>query len=606
MFLFFISLAQLNAEATNKVGVGSTSSSLEADISNKVFDIGLSNGSGLFGADIEKRRSINQAILEEGIDQKVSLYDRFGGNVYFVPYFGEKKYSLSLVDTFYDQAKENNEDFSFNLDQLLEKREAQIFNEVYENRPVILNESEISAGKVDPRRSTYSFFSNSGGDAAVGNFYLTLAKITTDFVGFMSGAGLYDMVEEAWNSIISSGFYSSVSSILLRYYGIFVAIFVISLAFSVFKIMTQGEESLKEVLSKSLNFLLASGVVFTLAANPNLFGTISSFAINAIDGVFTSTLSSESNEIAASDDGTYVIEANLWAKSILEPWSKGMFDGRTYEELHTQFSTVQDELKLPQSKDDIFSDWSGGGIRYSSANLTGDISVPLGDREIKNWAALAWSTQSLFHIDAVRDSSAPSRLSDGVSWPVARRTAKNPNIYIDNFRWLDAKLNISPGYLSPSNHDNNYVTSNAYEHNFTLNGLDALFRSLLMLPIVYPIIRRLLSLMMVISIGFRWMIRSFGSLLKPNDSDYSLNSNLKKIWRPVYIYFWWSLVSFILIIFYVALIGSALGNILWILSAYVICKFKPVENTRQIRELKVAFKKNMNKAKKQLKNMLPS
>ena len=580
-----------------------TTNSLGADFINKVFAITLTDGTDIYDTNNTTRRTLNTNILKNTSKSVSSLYDRFGGNLVFVPYFGEKKFSLNLVDTFYDNIKDNNGKFQFKIQDLWANTDGQINNIVYTGRPDILSEQVISAGKVDPRRAIYSAVSVSGGEANVGNLYLGISKFITSTVGYLSGSGIYKAVNTAWNSIINTKVYKGITDQIMVFFPLLVCMFVVCLFYMTIKII-KGEKSLNQHIIEIANFFFALGIVFMFLTNPNAFQSVTNFAVTSTDTIFKIGLSSTANEVSKSDDPTNIVQATLWSKTVLDPWCRGMFNGRSYDQLYTQFNNSATNTKLPQSKTSIIKPWTDKSIKYNSATLTGDIQIPLGNKKVsRNWAALAWSTQSLYHIDAVKDAT-NSKLIDGYSWPVAKRTPLNSNIYADDFRWLDAKLNISPGYSTPTANDSNYKLSNSYSESFISSGIDSLFMSLLLLPILYPIIRRLVSLIQIVTLGLRWLIRSLGTISKPGDGRYSVISNLKAVFISLYEYFWWSLSMYMMISIYMAITGSIIGDIVWLPLSIIICKFKPVTTSNQVNNIKKFISKGIGNIKYKISNKI--
>ena len=423
--------------------------SLYGDFLNRVFLIEPTDGAGIFEGSTQKRKEYNDKILVGEEVPRISLYDRFGGNISFIPYFGEEKFEISLVDKFYSNIKENNAEFSFKIRDLFKSSDAQVNTVVYPDRPEVLSKEDHNSGKKDPRLDAYMQL-HTGGDAAVGNFYLYLSKIITSVVGFLSGNRLFEIASDIINYLIDSEFYTAVTNVIKTFTPVFVSGFVIVLIISAKK-FAFGEIGLSKILQNGLNFLVSLGILYAVISNPHILKPITDYTIGLVDTLFTTSLSHGDSEISSSDDPTYVIEATLWEKTVFEPWTMGMF-GDEYKNLYTQYHNGPGN-KMNQSNDNITENWSGDEIRYSSTFHTGDIVVPLGNgREIRNWAALAWSTQSIYHIDAVLESGSMdtviSDINNGInrSWPLATTTPRNESIFIDNFRWLDAKLNISPGY----------------------------------------------------------------------------------------------------------------------------------------------------------------
>lgn len=572
--------------------------SIVGDFANKTFSVELTDGTGIFDNDPSARESINNKIIQGTEDRTLSLYDRFGGNIRFVPYFGEKKFGINMADKVYSNIKKNNGEFTINAKELLKESDAKVNNKVYEGRPDIISESEYEAGLVDPRRSAYNVVSDTGGEASVGNMYLEISIAINSLVSYFVGNHLYEDVTHMWDVATNSTVFTIASKLINSIMPLIVMFFVIYLLFSVSKLL-KGERSIGEVLIVTISFMLSVGIVFSTLANPSVLKPVSDFIIKGTNDVFSSALKVDANEVTKSDDNKYIIEATLWSKSVLDPWAMGMFDGRKYDELYTQYAG-NNKSKLPQSHQDILEKREDGSRRYGSSYLTGDVKIPLGHEQFtQNWAALAWSTQSLYHIDAVetKKEETTAQTEEGEStkkWPKATVTPKNNQLYVDSFRWLDAKLNISPGYDGPEDEDGNYADSRPYKTSFIKYGTYSLFLSLLMLPLLYPGVIKLIALIKTITAGLRWMYLSIMSIVKPGDSRYSQISNIKSVLLPGYHFFWWSLVIYLMVYLYSTLIGTIIGDVAWLILSIIIIKFKPVNPPKYVRQLQSKVKMQFN------------
>lgn len=568
-------------------------SSIIADFANKTFEIELTDGSSIFDRNQGIREKYNNEVIQESKMKNVSLYDRFGGNLKFVPYFGERKFKIGMADRIYSNIKQNNKEFSISASDIFSQSDAQVSSVVYEGRPDVVSDENIESGFIDPRVSAYSSVSDSGGSAALGNLYLTFSNVVTEFVTYLSGEGIYNDAKDAWESLLDSGTYKEFARVIKHVLPLVAIFFLFTMLRSIVRLL-KGNESIGKVMIRALNFAVSLGIVFTLLGSPSTFGSITGVFIKAIDDLFTSTLVDDTSEVAKSDDGRYELRATIWEKTVLDPWAKGMFDGRGYNELYTQYAG-KGKTKMPQSHQNILAEWKGKEVKYGSATLTGDVKVPLGNgKYVQNWAALAWSTQSIYHIDAVNSESEEVDEEDEetekgdslYSWPKATTTPKNNQIFVDNFRWLDAKLNISPGYVTPEDHDGNYKDSEPYKEGFIKYGLKSAFMALLLLPILVPVIRKLKQLLSVLFGSVRWIHMSIMSIIKPDDDhDYNHLTNLKNVFKPLYFYYWWSMTIYIMFFLYLKLTGGVLGSILWLVLSYIILKFKPLTNPNKIRRV---------------------
>ena len=585
--------------------------SFHGDLVNKVFDISLSDGTDFFNPEWNiKRKDYNKKIFQTpDVAPQISLFDRFGPDIQFIPYFGEKKFELSLLDTFYENIKDNNGEFKFAINDLWKNRSGVLLNEVYDGRPEIVSESERESGYEDPRRDHYTGLSITGANAAIGNFYLKVGILFTKLVSFLGSNRIFELMNSVWETVVNNGIWEELSKNILLLVPIIMIPFIIYLTKLIIQ-YNSGKKTSRAVWPNIVNYFATLFLVAFLLGAPNAFGDLFKTLLTQIDDLFAYALNQNANEVSKSSDLDNVYEATLWSKSVFDPWCKGMFDKRGYDELYTMYDQNPDHKKLIQSNENITEQWPEGEYRRNSKYVTGDIQIPIGGGEIvRNWGALAWSTQSIYHIDAVPNQF--TYMQTGESWPLSQLTPKNPSIYVDNFRWLDAKLNISPEFASDSTYNNNYpvgdgdTDAHKYSDGFIVYGFEALFMSFLLAPLLYPIMKRLISLMLIILISGRLMLRSIICLFKPGDNEYHLLANIKKILKPLYHYFWWSLVSFIFAILYLTLTGKFLSNILYIGICLVLMKIaKPINNFREIRDAKNFISEKYKHGKEYVKNRM--
>lgn len=579
----------------------STTSSIVGDYFNKVFDIELSDGRTFIetNTDIEKREEINNQIYDGTIQENYSLYDRFGGLINFIPYFGEKKISTNLLDRFYTQIVNGTEyDFKLRAKEIismLTSNSAISNNVVYEGRPNVLSDESIEAGHQDPRVSTYSGISSVGGSAALGNLMLYISNIITTVVGWLSGSGIYNTINDIWIQLCNSEFIKYIQLIVQYLLPVAITIFIFYI-YSMSMKYIKGNISGKKIGTNLLSICISLGLIFSLMNNPTSFSSILTNLVTSFDQTLDLVISSNSSEVVKSDNLDNVRIAKLWEKNIFYPWCNGMF-GYDYNELYTQYDTDKNHIKMKQSHDDVKTVWNDGSIKYDSASLTGDISIQIGPNEyVRNWAALAWSAQSIYHIDSVKnddtnknDALQENQDNNKNAWPKATTTPMNNQIYVDNFRWLDAKLNISPEYYSPDKVIMDYSSSNNYSQSFISSGFYSLYLSMLLIPIMILVFRKLTNALFIITSGVRLLYKSIYNFVVPE--KYDVISNIQKTIQPIYDFFWWSVVIFLAINTYSKLVGNnVMSDFIWIIIGTWLCKFKPVRTTRELRSLISKFK----------------
>ena len=471
---------------------------LTGDFFNKVFDVKLDSGKSFYETeeDEKAREEINNKAYKESLDKNYSLYDRFGGHILFVPYFGETKIITGLLDRFYSEYANNNGDFQLKKEDILKLFEISAVsnNIVYDGRPDILSTEDIESGDKDPRVATYIGVHPRGGEAHLGNFYLTISSGVSKLIGWATGSGLYKTVSGVWDKALGSGLGKLLKWGIGFILPMGMVFWIISIMFTGNKIL-RGRASARKLGTDLLGALFSLSLIYALASNPTAFSSLLTTGVSLWDQTLDKALQVGTSEVVKSDDTKHVREAMLWKKTTLDPWAKGMF-GRDYEHMYTLYEdSVSQDKKLPQSDDDVLSPWDDGSKKYNSKEITGDAFVEIGpNKKVRNWAALAWSTQSIYHIDAVlgkdkedakKEVKAEGKDRDDSinTWPRAKTTPLNNNIYVDSFRWVDALLDISPEYLNNNVKILNYTKARNYETNFIAAGLESLYMTFLLLPI---------------------------------------------------------------------------------------------------------------------------
>lgn len=582
---------------------GEDTTSILGDFLNKTFDISLNDGSDIYRPNQKNKRIDynNEIRIDNSSAPQVSLYDRFGGSIQFIPYYGEKKISLSLVDTIYEKIKYMDDLPHFEIGDIFNKRVGILNNEVYTGRPEVISEDDRKAGARDPRVEHYSGLSITGGNAAVGNMYLSAGNFITRTILWFSGNGIFNLLGDIWDTAVTSGVWTAFADQIIRFIPIILIFFVVYMLKVISKFI-KNDVSIKSIIINVGNYIITITILFYLIFNPDSFTNITKSFVSVIDTMFATALNATGDEVSQSSDLDLVTEASIWKQAVLDPWCKGMFDGKEYSELYTQFETNPDLVKLDQSNDDIFTNWDTGEYRYNSKHHTGDIKIPIGNgKYVRNWAALAWSTQSNYHINAVDESS---EISVGV-WPYAETTPKNQSIYIDNFRWIDAKLNISPQYTSPESWNTDYADSKSYQESFSLRGFESLCLGLLLIPLMWPISKRIISIIQVVILSGHWLVRSIRSMISPDDNSYSILNNLKKIFKPLYHYFWWSLIMFVIMSLYLTMTDTFIGSVIYLIFSIVIIKIaKPVDSYRQLRAIRRTIHRKYNESKRYISNKI--
>lgn len=592
----------------------STTHSIVGDWFNKVFDVNPNDGSSILDSigdqSVKTREEINNSIYNDTVDSDYSLYDRFGGDISFIPYFGETKISTGLLDRFYTKFLEvGQEKFDLSADDVKKLFESSAIsnNVIYDERQDILSTGELENGNKDPRVSAYSGVSTIGGEANIGNALLTLSNFGTTTVGMLSGSGLFISMNNIWQSACDAGITNLLQTTGKFLLPILMAVFVVMMITKGFKV-AKGQYGFREFITTVIGTVISLGFIYCLMVNPaGLSGTLVKVG-TSFDNLLDNVINVNENEIVKSSSTKNVRVASLWKNTVFDPWCQGMF-GADYDHLYTQYDTEhKDSQKMKQDHDDVNTAWTdkekkAGKVKYNSINSTGDVKIKLGKtKTVRNWAALAWSCQSIYHIDAVdgKDKKENETVeettkdeSQSESWPKASTTPMNKDIFVDNFRWLDAKLNISPEYHDTDKIVTNYSNSNDYTYNFISNGNIAFYRTLLLIPILCLSLKKLSQVFKIISSGFKWCADSALSILMPD--RYNVIKNISNnMLKPLYDFFWWSVILFIAITTYNTLIGKGiLAEFIWLLIGFYMCKFAPIRTPRQLQMWYTNKKRNI-------------
>ena len=567
----------------------SSTRSVTGDYFNKVFSIELNNGTNLIEElapnSLSKRETLNNQIYNGTVSKNYSLYDRFGGNVKFIPYYGEIKISTGLLDRFYTKFVDNDDEFTLSSDDItkLFTNSAISNNAIYENRPNILSSESIAANSVDPRVSKYSGISSTGGSAALGNLMLSISNSFTTAIGWLSGSNVYEAINSTWLKI-SPFIQTNILNHLIY------LILPLAMCIFVFRMVTygvgvvKGNFNFKTFFEQMLSACLSLGIIFTLMFNPMFLSSTLTRVISIVDSTMDSTIKINSDEVIKSDNLSNIRLASLWEKTIFNNWCNGMF-GQDYAKLYTQYDTNTAHFKMAQSHDDVKAAWSNKKIKYNSASLTGDVKIQVGPNSyVQNWAALAWSTQSIYHIDAVKSNSSvkTSVSKTATPWPKATATPMNDQIFVDNFRWLDAKLNISPQYSSTDKITMNYSDSNKYRESFVSSGFKSVYMTLLLIPIAILTLRKLVNSLKIVLFGYSLCYQSVMNLVIPD--RYSLSRNLSKLGKSLYDFLWWSITVLLAIVTYTKMAGNnAIGDFIWLIVGIYLCKVRPIRTPRQLK-----------------------
>lgn len=408
-----------------------------ADFFNPTFSIELTNGDVIFDHKA-KREAINNEINSGGT-KEYSLYDRFGPDISFFAYCGEVKIQTNIVDRIYSFIADDEKLSIKKAIDILFSKSMFVNNIVYEGRIDICNNTQ------DPRYTAWCDCVGLGGNVSVANFYLSIAKKIEDIEAFIIsdqiGITIIDFVSKTLGSAnflkILKPFYLTLCSIL----AIFIVINFVRYGI---KYIKAAGVSFGMILGRLGYCIIVFALIALFLTSPFILNPLIKSAVQAKNSIMNESLDKviDNGVINGSENQ---VEATLWYINIFDPWCNGMYE-RSYDEMYTKYAVdlgeVKDEQAYPMSDDNIWENWTDE-FRYSCKGVVGDCKVPrCKGVNVRNWAALGYSIQSLYHIDAI---SGPN---SSTIWPNAKTAVRNPQLYIDDFRYIDAMLNITEEFSS--------------------------------------------------------------------------------------------------------------------------------------------------------------
>lgn len=541
--------------------------SIQKDMFTGTFKKKVSNGEDIFAileGSEEDRRKLNYDIYTGAESEKHSLYDRFGGSLTIPMYTGETVITTGAADKLYTAIMQGMEkEFKFNefLD-LVMMSDTTYTNKYYKDRPI------LKSSDCDPRTDLYSIFDPIGGlTLGASNYSFAISEIITSMAGFFIGDGVVSIVSEQLENLVSSDEYKAFAEIARGIFPIFVICVLVFIAISASKVV-RARESILRVVTLSAGVMISISLLWVAIDSPQPLITISKNIITFGESLQSAAINevSKDDEIVESSDLDNVLTASLWRKSVFEPWVSAVFCGAKYEDLYTSYSDTGNKW---EEDEDVSKKY-------------GDISVYRDnnpENDVKNWAALAYSCSSIYHIDAVRNEgdipSKDEKYSDDAAkdWPKATRVGSSEYVYSDDFRWIDAFSKVGKFEEGASGKSDPYIEANfkiSDPMNMFAMSQRSVYLAILLVPIIIVGIRKTICSIQAIMNFFILMYRSCMNIISPGDSEYSLISNIKAMYTPLVLYFWYIVISTICITLY-NIIASAANPILDII--YLVIAF---------------------------------
>lgn len=511
------------------------------------------------------REDLNYNIITGSYDGTCSLYDRFGGEITFPMYLGEKLVSTGASDKIYTaimQATEDKLDFSSVVD-LINENQTSYVDKYYSGRPSLKNSGN------DPRVSRYDSVSgitiSQDISLASANWFLNISKFITDICCLLVSSQIQDQAFIILKGFFTGELWKSISDLVINLIPLFIVFTIVYVIKSAFPVIT-GKQPLAKFLQNLIGSLLSFGLVLALLYNPaflldfvNRVTTIGEqIGASSIDSAYAG------DEIIHSDSTENVTQAAIWEDSVFKPWVMGTFGGVSYDKLYTTTS----------GKDDA-NIWQ---LSSDSASTIGDISVPVGSTSVKNWAALAYSCTSIYHIDSVNSkyTAASDADQDKLIWPKATFAGSSKYIYSDDFRWIDAYLKVGHYSEGADPSVSAYSDINEYSFQGEKYAVISVFMSLMLLPLIIIGWRKTVSIVNVIISSFSAIGRGVANIVSPESEKYNILSTVKVLFSNIVNYFWFSVMIVIGISLYKTLAtGTTISQILYILIMVYLCKLSP-------------------------------
>lgn len=465
--------------------------------------------------------------------KKYSLFELYGEDLHWYRYFGENTIMPNLFDHVWSAVDQNKAGALVSIDTILYDPNTYLSCNVYPDRPEVLTERDINNHLKDPRVRNNVLGILNGYNYVTGSFELEVAKFTTAIISFLIGPELRETVTDVYDRVTGSELWPTIKNLLFVVLSFAMVLFIFSMVKHGIQ-YAKARESARESIGRFVIGVIALGMAFVGLARPYVFNSILNKSVNVIDSLFNDALTETlaNDEVICVTDPDLAIHAALWRKTVFNPWCRGQFEGREYEQLYTHYTSRPEEEMLPQDNDEIDPLDATGKAFYNSVQLTGDISVPVGlNTEIKNWAAYLYSCGTLYHIDSEITKEQLEEWDGKIeTFPstFTKTTANDSTICADFFRIIDAQMNISPQYYANGGVINNYVQAHNLKPQFFKQGKIALFNTLLLLVLVPMIFKKIVSFVGIITTVIQMIWYSIMELWKENGGFKPFGEAVKK------------------------------------------------------------------------------
>lgn len=505
------------------------------------------------------RKKLNYNILRGVEKGKHSLYDRFGLGGNFSRYFGEKIITTGFVDNCYDLIvhKKDSKLSIKDVVDLLTRQNTQYLNRFYPNRP------ELKA-ETDPRTMLYD---SVGGLPTVESGSLALANLT-----YVQAKNLVEVtmlfasptLPKSFASLMKE-FFKAAKPLIQTLERVMTPILAIALLIYIvrsFILVFRGKRGFKEMFLRIGSALFSFLLIFAVLHNQDTFIDIATKVMTFGENIVNTSISftTKGDKAIDSDDTSHLIEATIWKHALFKPWVQGTFGGHTYEEM----------------EDDKW------GLSDTSKKMIGKPTVSLGADSVDNWAALAYSCSSIYHVPSnfknKKLSDKPTK--DALSrWPYAPTLGKQQHVYPDDLRWEDAFLKVGdygdndPSPLLP------YVNYNQYVFSAGTYAGNALRYAILLFPIIIIGYRKTKYSILCLYSGVNLVVKSVVNVFSPEDEQYALTKTIKNIVSNFSLYFWNMILIMLLLVFYAKFgaVEDIFQELFFVIVSIYLMKLRPAD-----------------------------
>lgn len=537
---------------------------------------------------------------ENDTSTQYSLFELYGEDVHWFRYFGEATYTPTLLDHVWSAIDQNKTKDLISFDTIDYDAYNYLSCNVYPDRPLVLTKDDIYNGDRDPRVSALNVGWFNGFFYVSGSIKLEIAKYFVAVVAILTGPEIREAFVDLVEKLEESTVWQVIKVPILGILGLAMIFFIFSIVGKAIK-YAKGQGAARDAINRFIVGFVCLGMLFAAIARPDVFNETITKAVTIIDTIFSESLQAtlQTDEVVNVQDADLAIHAAIWRKAIFNPWCRGQFDNRNYEDLYTQFASVDDEHKMPQDNEAIDTSDITGMAFYNSAEATGDVFVPAGgNSKIRNWAAYAYSCGTIYHIDSTltEETAEDIDADHGFIFPhyLTKTTASNPDLPADLFRIIDAQMNISPQYYANGSVNNNYQHAHGLKNHFEWQSNVALFNAGLLLFLFPVILKKITSFFLLLITTFKMIYFSILEIFKPDMGVAPFFESVKKSFVD---YFTASMKLVLMItLYYIFVDKGFLELVLYILCCIVILGF----NWKDVRHLYQDTKVRVQRAKNRI------